>query len=199
MLVVQPSGGSASQPILGLGRVACGGGRPGRHANGALRRYWREFPALAVAVLSSLARDSDVSGEDLYYRAGPDYPRVFRVPARQPRSRKPEDRPVFRGPLVGQNATRGRTALPLHLREGDEACTTLLSCPRSARGIPPLLPSVIPAHRSPESGSPEPRRPIVPMISWQRSSSGMTGWRATPSPARASREPPIGQDARPSG
>jgi len=32
MLVVQPSGGSASQPILGLGRVACG--TAGRAARG---------------------------------------------------------------------------------------------------------------------------------------------------------------------
>ena len=77
MLVVQPSGGSASQPILGLGRVACGAaGR--RHADGALQRDWREFPALAMAVLSSLARDGGVSGEGLHYRARTDYPRVFR-------------------------------------------------------------------------------------------------------------------------
>src|SRR6476469_4043382 len=77
MLVVQPSGGSASQPILGLGRVACGAaGR--RHADGALQRDRREFPALAMAVLSSLARDGGVSGEGLHYRAGTDYPRVFR-------------------------------------------------------------------------------------------------------------------------
>jgi hypothetical protein len=170
MLVVQPSGGSASQPILGPGRVACGAADRGGTRTGLSGDIWREFPALAVAVLSSLARDSDVSGEDLYYRAKTDYSRVFRRQPDKPRSRKPEDRPVFRGPLVGQNATRRRTALPLHLREGDEACTTLLSCARSARGILPLLPSVIPALRSPEPGRA----------------------RAALSPARASREPPIG-------
>ena len=88
MLVVQPSGGSASQPILGLGRVACGAGRPGRHADGALQRGLAgEFPALAVAVLSSLARDSAVGGEDLYYRARTDYPRVFGT---SPTTKKPK-------------------------------------------------------------------------------------------------------------
>jgi hypothetical protein len=52
MLVVQPSGGSASQPILGLERVACGTAGRGRYANGASREKRREFPALAAAVLS---------------------------------------------------------------------------------------------------------------------------------------------------
>jgi hypothetical protein len=78
MLVVQPSGGSASQPILGLGRVACGAAGRGGTRTGLSGDIWREFPALAAAVLSSLARDSGVSGEDLYYRARADYPRVFR-------------------------------------------------------------------------------------------------------------------------
>ena len=177
MLVVQPSGGSASQPILGLGRVTCGVAGRGGTRTGLSGDIWREFPALAVAVLSSLARDGGVSGEGLHYRARTDYPWVFRYWPDNQDAEKPEDRPVFRGSLVGQNATRRRTALPLHLREGDEACTTLLSCARSARGIPPLLPSVIPALRTPERWPP-----------------------AGPCPrARASREPLIGQDARPSG
>src|SRR5690348_15812851 len=165
MLVVQPSGGSASQPILGLGRVACGAaGR--RHANGALQRDLAGIPGtrhgcafFARARWRRERRRPALPGWDRL-------PAGIPVPARQPRRRKPEDRPVFRGPLVGQNATRRRTALPLHLREGDEACTTLLSCAPSARGIPPLFPSVIPAPTSPEL-----IRPIVPMISWQRSSS----------------------------
>ena len=51
MLVVQPSGGSASQPILGRGRVACGAAGRGGTRTGLSGDTWREFPALAVAVL----------------------------------------------------------------------------------------------------------------------------------------------------
>ena len=188
MLVVQPSGGSASQPILGLGRTACGTAGLAARGRGSPVRFGgnsRHLPWLCFFACARWRRERRRPALPGWDRL----PAGIPVPARQPRRRKPEDRPVFRGPLVGQNATRRRTALPLHLREGDEACTTLLSCARSARGIPPLLPSVIPALRSPDSGSPEPRRPIVPTISW----------RAASSPARACREPPIGQGARPSG
>jgi hypothetical protein len=44
-------------------------------------------------VLSSLARDSGVSGEDLYYRARTDYPRVFRC---QPDNQEAESRRTAR-------------------------------------------------------------------------------------------------------
>src|SRR6201989_2669512 len=98
-----PAGRPASRYSVLDGRLR--DGRPGGTRTGLSSEVWREFPALAVAVLSSLARDSGVSGEDLHYRARTDYPRVFRT-SPTTRSRKPEDRPVFRGPLVGQNATR---------------------------------------------------------------------------------------------
>ena len=54
---------------------------------GLSSEIWREFPALAVAVLSSLALDSGVSGEDLHYRARTDYPRVFGT---SPTTKKPK-------------------------------------------------------------------------------------------------------------
>src|SRR6185437_5462980 len=62
-------------------------GRPGGTRTGLSSEVWREFPALAVAVLSSLARDSGVSGEDLHYRARTDYPRVIRT---SPTTKKPK-------------------------------------------------------------------------------------------------------------
>ena len=56
-----------------------------------------------------------MSGEGLHYRARTDYPRVIRCQPDNQETEKPEDRPVCRGSLVGQNATARRTALPSHL------------------------------------------------------------------------------------
>jgi hypothetical protein len=72
-----PAGRPASRYSVLDGRLR--DGRPGGTRTGLSSEVWREFPALAVAVLSSLARDSGVSGEDLHYRARTDYPRVFRT------------------------------------------------------------------------------------------------------------------------
>src|ERR1700750_510329 len=77
-----PAGRPASRYSVLDGSLA---GRPvGGTRTGLSSEIWREFPALAMAVLSSLARDGGVSGEGLHYRAGTGYPRGFRYrPAKQ--------------------------------------------------------------------------------------------------------------------
>lgn len=186
MLVVQPSGGRPASRYSVLsgslaGRSAGGGTRTGPREN------WREFRGLAVAVLS-FARARWRRGQRGTRITGLDrLPVGIPVPARQLRNRKPEDRPVLSW-LTGGTERHGTTDGPPFStsREGDEACTTLLSCARPARGIPPLLRGVNPTPRSPAPADPATgtrvsRRPTVP------------------SPAWASGEPPIGQDSHPSG
>jgi hypothetical protein len=185
VLVVQPSGGRPASRYSVLsgslaGRPAGGGTRTGTREN------WREFRGLAVAVLSFARARSRRGRRGPAYRARP----ITRgYSGASPTTKKPK----AGGPpgvVVAHWWDRtprddGRPSL-LHLRKGDEACTTVLSCAHPARGIPPLLRGVNPTPRSPAPADPATgnrvsRRPTVPSL------------------VRASGEPPIGQDTRPSG
>jgi hypothetical protein len=186
MLVVQPSGGRPASRYSVLsgslaGRSAGGGTRTGdpRELAG-IPGACRGCTFFRSRAMAAWAARTCITGLDRL-------PVGIPVPARQPRNRKPEDRPVLSW-LTGGTERHGTTDGPPFStsREGDEACTTLLSCARPARGIPPLLRGVNPTPRSPAPADPATgtrisRRPTVPP------------------PARASGEPPIGQDSRPSG
>ena len=130
MLVVQPSGGSASQPILGLGRVTCGWPAGGGTRTGPSRENGGNSRHLPWLNFLRCAR-CGASAKGLHYRARTAYPQVFQ---HQLDNQKKAGGPPGVSWLTGGTERHGTTDGPPFStsREGGAACTTLLSRARSA-------------------------------------------------------------------